>query len=148
MISLKPTAVKRTSVKRMLGFGLSAFGLVLGFLCLGRALETALDKDPARQNKRETMTAGILLGLPTSIGALWMMSSLESDRRLAYSQRLQALFYKALQANNGRINAIQFAMLAEVSVGEAQRCLDTWAGPMNADFDIDEAGVVVYCFTL
>lgn len=132
----------------MVGFGLSAVGLVLGFLCLGRAVETALDRDPARQNKRETITAGILLGLPVSIGALWMMSSLEGDRRLAYSQRLQALFYKALQANEGRINAIQFAMLAEVSLGEAQQCLDAWAGPMNADFDIDEAGVVVYCFTL
>jgi len=131
-----------------MGFGLSTFGLVLGFLCLGRAVETALDKDPARQNKRETITAGVLLGLPASIGALWMLKSLECDRRLAYSQRLQALFYKALQANNGRINAIQFAMLAEVSLGEARQCLDAWAGPMNADFDIDEAGVVVYCFNL
>ena len=139
---------KQASLKRMVGFGLSALGLTLGFLCLGRAVETALDKDPARQDKRETITAGVLLGLPVTVGALWMMSSLERDRRLAYSQRLQALFYKALQANNGRINAMQFAMLAEVSLGEARRCLDTWAGPMNADFDIDEAGVVVYCFTL
>ncbi|MGD1864212.1 MAG: hypothetical protein ACFB0D_06620 [Phormidesmis sp.] len=144
----KRTAAKQTSAKRIAGFGLSALGLVLGFLCLGRAVETAFDTDPARQNKRETITAGILLGLPVSVGALWMMSALESDRRLAYSQRLQALFYKALQANNGRINAIQFAMLAEVSLGEARQCLDAWAGPMNADFDIDEAGVVVYCFTL
>lgn len=146
--SLKQTSPKQAASRRMVGLGLSTVGLVLGFLCLGRAVETALDKNPARQNKRETITAGILLGLPVSIGALWMMSSLEGDRRLAYSQRLQALFYKALQANEGRINAIQFAMLAEVSLGEAQQCLDTWAGPMNADFDIDEAGVVVYCFNL
>ncbi|MEM9149941.1 MAG: hypothetical protein AAGB19_05755 [Cyanobacteria bacterium P01_F01_bin.3] len=139
---------RQISPKRIAGYGLSAFGLLLGFLCLGRAVETALDKESVRQNKRETITVGILLGLPTSVGALWMMSSLEGERRLAYSQRLQALFYKALQANNGRIDAIQFAMLAEVSLGEAQRCLDAWAGPMNADFDIDEAGVVVYCFEL
>ena len=77
-----------------------------------------------------------------------MMSTLERDRRLAYSKRLQALFYTALQANDGRINAMQFAMLAEVSLSEAQHCLDTWAGPMNADFDIDESGVIVYCFTV
>ncbi|MEO0887963.1 MAG: hypothetical protein AAFY54_18830, partial [Cyanobacteria bacterium J06648_10] len=69
-------------------------------------------------------------------------------RKLAYSKRLQALFYKALKANDGKINAIQFAMLAQVSLAEAQQCLNEWAGPMNADFDIDEAGVIMYCFTL
>ncbi|MEL7227737.1 MAG: hypothetical protein AAGL17_23630, partial [Cyanobacteria bacterium J06576_12] len=121
---------KRISTRRVAGYSLSALGLMLGFLCLGRAVETALDKDPTRQGKRETITAGILIGLPVTAGALWAMSSLERDRRLAYSQRLQALFYKALQANEGRINAIQFAMLAEVSLGEAQQCLDAWAGPM------------------
>ncbi|MGD1897167.1 MAG: hypothetical protein ACFB16_09485 [Phormidesmis sp.] len=137
-----------TASKRILGFSLSAFGLVLGFLCLGRAVETAFDSDPARQNKRETITAGLLLGLPATAGALWMLSALERDRKLAYSQRLQALFYKALKANDGRINAIQFAMLAEVSLSEAQHCLDAWAGPMNADFDVDEAGVIMYCFNV
>lgn len=136
------------SPKRIVGLSLSACGLLLGFLCLGRAVETALDRDPTRQGKRETITAGLLLGLPTTVGALWMMGSLERDRRLAHSKRLQSLFYKALQANNGRINAMQFAMLAEVSLSEAQQCLDTWAGPMNADFDIDESGVIVYCFTV
>ncbi|MEO1386001.1 MAG: hypothetical protein AAFV85_01345 [Cyanobacteria bacterium J06634_6] len=139
---------KRASSKRIVGLGLSTFGLLLGFLCLGRAVETALDKNPQRQNKRETITAGLLLGLPTTLGAAWMMGSLERERKLAYSKRLQALFYKALKANDGKINAIQFAMLAQVSLAEAQQCLNEWAGPMNADFDIDEAGVIMYCFTL
>lgn len=137
-----------TSSKRILGLGLSTFGLMLGFLCLGRAVETAFDKNPNRLNKRETVTAGVLLGLPATVGAVWMLSALERDRRLNRSQRLQSLFYKAISANDGRINAMQFAMLAEVSLGEAQHCLDSWAGPMNADFDIDDSGVVVYCFTI
>ncbi|MEL6938210.1 MAG: hypothetical protein AAFO84_03350 [Cyanobacteria bacterium J06598_1] len=148
MNSLKRISLKRTSTKRLAGIGLSTFGLVLGFLCLGRAVETALDTDPDRLDKRETVLAGMLLGIPATVGAVWMMGTMERDRKLAYSHRLQALFYKALQANNGRINAIQFAMLAEVSLKEAQQCLDTWAGPMNADFDIDEAGVIVYCFNV
>jgi len=137
-----------TSSKRILGLGLSTFGLLLGFLCLGRAIETAFDKNPNRLNKRETVIAGVLLGLPATVGAAWMLSELERERRLTRSQRLQTLFYKALKANDGRINAIQFAMLAEVSLSEAQHCLDSWAGPMNADFDIDDSGVVVYCFTI
>ena len=141
-------STKQAASKRIAGLGLSAVGLLLGFLCLGRAVETALDQNPQRQNKRETITAGLLIGMPVTVGALWVLKSLEQERKLAYSQRLQALFYKALKANDGKINAFQFAMLAQVSLSEAQNCLNAWAGPMNADFDIDEAGVIVYCFNV
>lgn len=137
-----------SSSKRTVGIGLSTCGLLLGFLCLGRAVETALNKDPNRLNKSETVAAGLLLGMPTTVGALWILRDLERDLKLAQSQRLQSLFYKALKANNGRINAIQFAMLGQVSFAEAQVCLDAWAGSLNADFQIDEAGVVMYCFPL
>lgn len=137
-----------TASKRIVGIGLSAVGLLLGFLCLGRAVKTALSKDPDRLDKLETVTAGLLIGLPTTIGALWMLKDLDRDRQLTRSQRLQFLFYKALKANNGRINAIQFAMLGQVSLAEAQACLDAWAGSLNADFQIDEAGVIMYCFPL
>ncbi|MEL7522195.1 MAG: hypothetical protein AAGJ80_11380, partial [Cyanobacteria bacterium J06553_1] len=110
--------------------------------------ETALDKDPTRLEKRETVTAGLLLGIPTTVGAGLMLSTLERNRKQARSQRLQSLFYKALKANNGKINPIQFAMLGQISLAEAQECLDAWAGPLNADFMIDDAGVVMYCFHL
>ncbi|MEL6778347.1 MAG: hypothetical protein AAFO06_13920 [Cyanobacteria bacterium J06597_16] len=136
------------SSKRILGLGISTLGLILGFVCLGRAAETALDKDPTRLEKRETVTAGLLLGIPTTVGAGLMLSTLERNRKQARSQRLQSLFYKALKANNGKINPIQFAMLGQISLAEAQECLDAWAGPLNADFMIDDAGVVMYCFHL
>lgn len=137
-----------TSAKRVVGLGLSALGLGLGFLCLGRAVETALDSDPTRLHKRETITAGLLMGVPVTIGAGLMLSALERDRKQVRSARLQSLFYKALQANEGKINPIQFAMLGQISLAEAQKCLDDWAGPLNADFIIDEAGVVIYRFHL
>lgn len=146
MSAMRRVSIQKDTVRRVAGLGLSTLGFVIGFLCLGRAVETALDKNPDRLNKRETITAGLLLGVPAAGGALWMMGMLERDRRLTRSARLQSLFYRALQSNHGRINATQFAMLAEISFGEAKDCLDAWAGPMNADFDIDEAGVVFYCF--
>ncbi len=136
------------NAKRIAGLGLSGLGLLLGFLCLGRAVETALDKDPNRLGKRETITAGLLLGIPITASALWMIKDLERSRKLAESERLQALFYKALKANNGRINPLQFAMLGQISVEEAKDCLDAWAVPLNADFQVDEAGVVMYCFNV
>lgn len=137
-----------TASKRIVGIGLSTVGLLLGFLCLGRAVETALNKDSNRLNKSETATAGLLIGLPTTIGALWILRDLDRGLKLTQSQRLQFLFYKALKANDGRINTIQFAMLGQVSFAEAQACLDAWADSMNADSQVDEAGVVMYCFPL
>ena len=137
-----------TTSKRIAGVGLSAVGLLLGFLCLGRAAEAAFDTHSERLNKRETITAGLLLGIPCTAGAGLMLIDMEARRRRNRSERMQTLFYRALKANDGKINPLQFAMLAEVSLSEAQKCLNDWAGPLNADFEVDEAGVVEYCFYL
>ena len=134
--------------KHIAGVGLSALGLLLGFVCIGRAAEAALDQPSEQLHKRDIVTAGLLLGIPCTTGAGWMLLDLEAGRRRDRSQRMQTLFYKAVRANDGRINPLQFAMLAEVSLSEAQRCLNDWAGPLNADFEVDEAGVVEYCFYL
>lgn len=134
--------------RRITGIGLSAVGLLLSFLCLGRAVETALDRNPNRQGKRETVLAGLLIGLPAGAGALWILRDLERDRTLIHSQKLQSLFYKAVRANNGRISAAQFAMLSQIPMDEAKAFLDSWAGAMDAQFDVDETGLVVYCFRL
>ena len=133
-------------IKRAVGFGFAGFGLLLGFLCIGRAVETALDRNPNRIDKRETVAAGLLLGVPCAAGGLWMLSALKKRERLRHSRRLQTVFYKALKANDGRINPLQFAVLGQISVDEAQDCLDAWARSLNADFKIDESGVMVYCF--
>ena len=77
-----------------------------------------------------------------------MLRDLRRDRTLAHSQKLQSLFYKAIKANDGRISAMQFAMLSQVSLDEAKAFLDAWSGVLNADFDVDESGTVVYCFRL
>jgi len=135
------------TAKHILGFGLSTLGLTLGFFCMGRAVRAALTPEP-QPSRREATAAGLLLGGPTVVGAAWMLKALERDRTLASSRRLQTLFYKVLKANEGRIDAIQFALLAEVSLSEAKDCLDAWAAMLNADFDIDEIGVTVYCFNV
>ncbi len=134
--------------KYAVGIGLSALGLALGFLCLGRALETALDPNPNRLNKRETVTAGFLIGMPTTAGALWLLRSLKRDRTITHSQRLQLLLYKALKANSGKISALQFAMLAQIPLTDAKHFLDDWAVSLEAEFQVDEAGSVMYCFNL
>ncbi len=137
-----------TTSKHIAGVGLSALGLLLGLVCLGRAAEVAFGNRPEQLHKHETITTGLLLGIPCTAGAGLMLIDMEARRRRSRSQRMQTLFYKALKANDGKINPLQFAMLAEVSLAEAQKCLNDWAGPLNADFEVDEAGVVEYCFYL
>ena len=150
------------SMKRVIRVGLPTLGLAIGLLCLGRAffvmtisqgeskptptLETALDKNLNRLNKRETIAIGLLLGIPCTFGSLRMLTTFRRNHKLAQSQRLQVLFCKAIKANNGRINALQLAMLAEISVQDAKTFLDAWAGPLHASYQIDETGLMVYCF--
>ncbi|WP_038015434.1 hypothetical protein [Synechococcus sp. PCC 7335] len=136
-----------SSARRITGIGLSGLGLVLSFLCLGRAVQTALDRNPNRQGKREVLT-GLLIGLPTGAGALWILNDLKRDHTIVRSKELQSLLLKAIRANNGRISAAQFAMLSQVSLDESKALLDAWASPLNADLDVDESGVVTYCFRL
>lgn len=137
-----------SSAKRITGLGLSAVGFALSLLCLNRAVGAALDRNLNWQGKRETVLTGVLIGLPTGASALWILKELERDRTLIYSERLQSLFYKAIKANNGRISAAQFAMLSQVPLEEANAFLDAWSSPLNADFDVDESGAVIYCFQL
>ena len=137
----------KRAVKHIVGIGFSTCGLLLGFLCIGKGVETAFSKD-VNHLDQPTATVGLLLGLPTTVGALWILKDLKRDLQLTQSQQLQALFYKALRANNGQISAIQFAMLGQVSFADAQTCLEAWARLMNADLQVDDAGVVMYCFPL
>jgi hypothetical protein len=142
--------------KRITGIGLSALGLALGLLCLGRAVETAIDDKVEQRDRQATLTTGLGIGIPTTLGALWMLRDWQrGDRwdrlirhKLIGHEPLQAIFCKALKANNGKINPIQFALLGQISLAEAQACLKAWADPLGAKTQVDEAGVVVYCFNL
>ncbi|MGB3300799.1 MAG: hypothetical protein WBA76_21245 [Phormidesmis sp.] len=143
-------------MKRILGVGLPTFGLIIGFLCLGRAvfvgaaptLETALTKTSHRSNKSQTIAAGLLLGIPCMVGSLWMLRAFKSNHELIQSQRIQMLFYKAVKANEGSINPLQLAMLAEITVEDAKTFLEAWSGPLAADCQTDETGLTVYRFSL
>ncbi|NJM96231.1 MAG: hypothetical protein HC800_02610 [Phormidesmis sp. RL_2_1] len=141
--------------KHIVGFGLSAIGLLLGLICAARVIGTALDSQASPLQKRKILMTGLWVGIPTTVGALWMLKDLTHSsqgmlrqRQIANAKRLQLIFHKALNANNGKISAIQFAMLAEVALDEAKYYLEDWANVLDADLEVDAAGIVVYCFSL
>ncbi|MEL6161731.1 MAG: hypothetical protein AAFQ40_11415 [Cyanobacteria bacterium J06623_5] len=137
---------KRLVAKRSVGIGLSAVGLLLSFACFSRVAKTMLDPEPAIADKLETLSIGLLVGLPSTVGAITILRTVKREQGLVLAQRLHDLFGRAVIANSGRISAAQFAMLAGLSLDEAQVCLEAWADFLDADAEVDEAGQVVYCF--
>ena len=67
--------------------------LLLGFWCLGRALETSLNRDPRLLDKRETITAGLLLGVPATTGGSWLLWERRRQRREQAAQHLRQTFF-------------------------------------------------------
>lgn len=140
--------------------GISALGLAIGMLCLGRAVEAGLQEKGDRTQRTETISAGLAVGFSTTVGALWMLRDSErsyrtqkrlrelSQHKHIACQRLQSIFYKALKANEGRINAIQLALVGQISLTDAQVYLETWANLLGANAQADSAGVTLYCFDL
>jgi ribosomal protein L7/L12 len=121
---------------------------LLGFLCLGRAVETGLDQNPDRIGKRETITAGLLLGLPATAGGGGLALSARRDRRRLEAQRLRTVFFKLTKAGRGKVTALRFAMEAQISGDRATAYLSERAREYEATFQVDNEGGITYCFNL
>ena len=130
---------------RHIGTGLL---LLLGFWCLGRALETSLDRNPDRLGKRDTITAGVLMGLPSTAAGIGLALT---TRRQAQQQRqgqLRQAFFRQLQLGQGQITPLGLAMVTGLSGAESQAYLDDRAREFNATFQLEENGDLIYCFSL
>jgi len=122
--------------------------LLWGFWCLGRALETSLNRNPQVLEKRETVTAGVLLGLPAIAGGSWGLWAVRRQRRRQVAQSLRQIFFRSVQAGRGRVTPLQFAIAANLDGATATAYLLERSREYNATFDIDDDGNITYCFHL
>ncbi len=122
--------------------------IVVGALCLARALETGLDRNPNRLDKRETITAGLLLGVPAVIGGTWLGVDLRRQRQHQEAERLQGVFFQLVKAGRGKITALRFAMEAHLDGEAAKTYLSDRALEYDATFQVDNEGGITYCFNL
>lgn len=122
--------------------------LLLGFWCLGRALETSLNRDPQVLEKRETITAGLLLGLPATAGGTWLLWERRRQRQQQAAQQLRQVFLRSVTAGRGRVTPLQFAIAANLDGATANTYLRDRSIEYNATFDIDDDGNITYCFHL
>lgn len=120
-------------------------------LMLGAPLTIAMLVDfanPKAANKEGAMAAVIFFGLPPTVLGSWMLIDGQRKDRLAAHDRLQSNFFQVLQQQNGRITPLSLAMATGVSGQVAKAFLDEKAKEFNANFEVDETGNVLYCFSL
>ena len=76
---------------------------------------------------------------------LWQRQSAVQQQR---QHALNQIFYGLLQAQQGRISVLDFAMQAQLTGSEAQQYLDAQARAFSARFEPTPQGDVLYVFSL
>jgi hypothetical protein len=64
------------------------------------------------------------------------------------AERLQNLFYEVVQANQGSVTVMQFAIAAGLSGEAAKTYLDQQAEQFEATFEVSDNGTIYYQFPL
>ncbi len=136
------------------GQQIAATALILvGFLCLGRVVETTLDSNPNRLDRRETITAGVLVGVPAIAGGIGLILLAQHQRRQQESEQLQEVFFALVKAGRGKVTTLRFAMEArqigsKLTGAQATAYLGERAREYDATFQVDSEGGITYCFNL
>jgi hypothetical protein len=81
----------------------------------------------------------VLIGLVLASGFVWR-------RYCAFQAKLYECFYTCLQAHNGRLNVLEFAMAARIPGRQARTFLDARAQDFFAEFEPTSYGDIVYHF--
>ena len=106
--------------------------------------------------KVTTVAAGLIVGLPLSaVGGLLVVSA-SQERQLEHAQltlasedvRLRQVLYRLIEASDGQVTLVQFAIAADIPAAEARAYIDSQAKAFSANFDITDSGSIVYQFPI
>ena len=87
----------------------------------------------------------VLLIATPFVAAWWVWKQYHSKKR-AQQSHLNSTFYQLLQDNQGRVTVIDFALKSNLTGLQAKQYLDQRAQEFMADFEVTEAGEIVYYF--
>ena len=105
-----------------------------------------LNRNPNILEKRETITAGLLLGVPAIAGGGWLLWDVRRHQRQQADRRLRQIFFHLVQTRQGQVTPLQFAMAAQLEGDAANAYLRDRSLEFNATFEVDEVGNIIYCF--
>ncbi len=86
----------------------------------------------------------IVFGVLSALGGLWKYYEQKQQERQEW---LNVIFYQTLQKHQGKITTLDLAIAANITGVEAQEFLQQRAKEFGAEFDITDAGGILYCFT-
>lgn len=102
---------------------------------------------------RDAALGGLILGVPSALLggllALGVYRDRQQEKKVIAqkaSDRLQSTFFKLLQANNGYITVLQFAMAGQLTATAAKQYLNQKAKDFDATFDVSNEGAISYYF--
>ncbi|MHC5675471.1 hypothetical protein [Nostoc sp.] len=138
-------------IKKILAICFLLFGIPFSAVMI---IEFLNPKTPA-QEKQNDVAALTILTIPSTILGGWLSWSLVQQNRKQQAllveseqQRLQLVFLELIEQNAGRITVLQLAKNAEISTQSAKEYLDEKAKELNASFEVNDDGNVLYRFSL
>ncbi|WP_448574117.1 ribosomal protein L7/L12 [Trichothermofontia sp.] len=122
--------------------------LILGLILLASGLYAPFDPDNTPEEKRSGLVACLLFSTPMLIGSGWLMWRSQQRKLKQESDRLQSIFLQLLQTEQGRLTPLRFAMESALEYKLAKAYLDAKALELNANFEVDDQGNVLYAFPI
>lgn len=122
----------------------------IGFIFLTVTVSSLATKDPTPKDRSAAM-GGIIIGVPAIAAGTWLVlkqRKKHNDLEEVRQRQIEFNFLTTLQANDGSITAISFAIANQLTLDEAKQYLDAKAAQLNADFSVTEDGGVSYKFYL
>ncbi len=107
-----------------------------------------LNRNPNVLDKRETIAAGLLLGIPAMTGGGWLWWDVRRQQRQQADRRLRQIFFHLVQTRHGQVTPLQLAMAAQLDGEAANAYLRDRSVEFNATFEVDDVGNILYCFPL
>jgi hypothetical protein len=130
------------SMTKTLAVGLLAFGLLM---TIPTTAEVIGIKAPPSQ-RSDSAVALLFLGIaPMALGS-WLLVDGKRRQQRFQSGHLDDLFYLLLRQNGGTITTLGWAMQSGLNGAAAKAFLDDRAREFNANYQVTEAGDVVYVF--
>jgi hypothetical protein len=134
------------SMKKIL-IGIS---FTIGFLFLGVSASLFTQKNLSGED-RDGAWGCLIVGVPpTALGGwlLWDLRRQKRDRKQATVLELESIFLQQLQANQGNITIISFAVASKLPLEEAKKYLEVKSTQLNSTFHINETGGTSYHFDI
>jgi hypothetical protein len=133
---------------RQLRFLAAGTLISLGVILTVIALLALVLPDQPEEQRAGAIGALLIFGLPPIVigGTLWFTGQQQDQAREA--ARLRNAFFRLVQQGQGRATVLDFAIAAKLDGDRAKAYLDDRAREFNADFEVSEAGAVLYRFNL